>query len=60
MKRYQLLFIVFLSLVWVLQSYSKETNSYKINAEKLKQTFEPVLFTFDPAIQEHLPIQEQQ
>lgn len=56
MKRYQLLFIVFLSLGWVLLSYSEETSSYKVHAEKLKQTFEPVLFTFSPAIQKHYAV----
>jgi hypothetical protein len=56
MKKYQVVFIVFLSFFWIPLSYSEETNSYKIHAEKLRQTYEPVLFTFSPVIQKHYAV----
>lgn len=53
MKRMQLVVIVLLSLVWMSPSHCREVDSYKAQAEKIKNTFESALFTFSPGIQKH-------
>lgn len=59
MKRYPwILAIVFVSSLWLLLAYPKErgTEPYKVDAERLKETIESVLFTFSPATQKHYAV----
>ena len=53
MKNPILIAVVISSLVWMTPSQSHEAVSYKAQAEKLRNTFEPALFTFSPGIQKH-------
>src|SRR3990172_196013 len=59
MTRYIWVFtvIVVIQLSAIPSSAEQQTtNPYKVHAERLKQTFEPALFTFHPDIQKHYAV----
>jgi hypothetical protein len=56
MKKCYLILIVVLSVVWTSPSHCLEAVSYKAQAETLRATFEPALFSFSPGIQKHYAV----